>query len=275
MGNEINLTRLSQEALPVAKKYDIDRSGDLNAEEQEKFLSVWNQQNPGKSPLLMQLHIKSLSEDARIIAEECDIDGLKGILTEGEIKEFMDKYEASGIKYAFKNGADVAEAITGTRKRELEQSGQLENYKNNILNKFDVKFALYRNWLKLDIMNYKGSDKFFHAVGNFEAMLVGSETMVEKICAGQDEDKRSSMQRSETDYTEDLYANWLGREFAKMYPTETAHDLFAPLAPRGFDIEKAKKDIIELAFDTKENNWIQKKCQKYIRFFKESFIKKD
>ena len=268
MNYEVAITRFSQEALPEAKKFDLDKNGSLNTDEYNKFISVWNQNNPAKSPYLMQLHIKSLSEEARIIAEECDTDELKGVLTEGEIKEFMDKYEASEIKYAFKNGVDVAEAITGIRKQELEQNGQIENYKNNIFNKFNVKFALYRNWLKLDTMNYKGSDKFFHAVGNFEAMLVGNEALVEEICAGQDEDKRTSMKRSEADYTEDLYANWLGREFAKMYPTETAHDLFAPLAPKGFDVEKAKKDITDLAFDTKEKNWFQNKIQKYIRFFK-------
>ena len=50
----------------------------------------------------------------------------------------------------------------------------------------------------------------------------------------------------EADYAEDLYANWLGREFAKMYPAESPHELFASLAPKGFDIEQSKKSIAEL-----------------------------
>lgn len=274
MQYEVDITRFSQEALPEAKKFDSDKNGSLNSDEYNKFISVWGQANPSKSPYLMQLHINTLTDEAKKIAEECDTDDLKGVLTECELEEFMKKYEASGITYAFKNGVDVSEAITGVRTQELSQNEALENYKNNIFHKFEVKFALFKNWLKLDLMNYKGSDKFFHAVGNYEAMRVGRESEVEKVCAGQDADKRSDMQRSEADYAEDLYANWLGREFAKIYPTESPHELFAPLAPKGFNVEQSKKSVAKLVYDSDSDGILSQKYKEYKEFFKEEFILK-
>ena len=62
---EVNLTRFSQKALPIAKKYDIDNNGSLNTDEYNKFISVWNQENEGTSPYLMQLHTRYIAKPNR------------------------------------------------------------------------------------------------------------------------------------------------------------------------------------------------------------------
>ena len=276
MTSNIDLVRLSQEALPIARNFDVDNNKTLDATEFKNFMSVWEQNNKNKSPLLMQLHTNSLTEDAKKIAQECDTDEIKGVLTELELQAFMDKYGQSGLKKVFKDGVDLYEVLTGNRKDSYETNSQFSDKNNNIFNSLGVKWALFKNWLKLDIMNFRGTDKFFHAVGNFEAMLAGPEAEVKEVCAGQDEDKRNNMQRPEADYTEDLYANWLGREFAKIYPDANPNDLFKALAPSTFDTEESKKNILKLAFDTekKENNWFSNKFKQYKNYFAEDFISK-
>lgn len=274
MSNSIDLVRFSHKALPIARKFDSDGNKSLDSVEYNSFMSVWNKENGSESPLLMQLHMDTLTDEARKIAEECDTDELKGVLTELEIQSFMDKYDASGLKKVFKDNVDVSEVITGQRQTELAKTTDFEPKNNNIFNRLGVKWALFNNWLKLDVMNYMGTDKFFHAVGNFEAMLEGSEDEVKKVCAGQDEDKRSHMQRPEADYTEDLYANWLGREFAKIYPDKNPHELFKPLAPEKFDTEESKNNIAQLTYDkaTGEESWLGRKFKQYKDYFAEEFI---
>ena len=275
IGN-IDLVRFSQKALPIARKYDKDGNKTLDAQEYKNFMSAWTKENANESPLLMQLHLSSLTEEARKIAEECDTDGLKGVLTELELQAFMDKYDASGLKKVFRNGVDVYEVLTGKNQELLLKNGELENKNNNIFNRLGVKWALFKNWLKLDIMNFRGTDKFFHAVGNFEAMQKGSEAEVKKVCAGQDEDKRNHMQRTEADYTEDLYANWLGREFTKAYPNKNPHELFKALAPSDFDTKAAEDNVVKLAFNqsSEKDNWFKNKFRQYKEYFAEEFISK-
>ena len=45
----------------------------------------------------MQLHINTLTDEAKKIAEECDTDDLKGVLTECELEEFMKKWTATDL----------------------------------------------------------------------------------------------------------------------------------------------------------------------------------
>ena len=106
-------------------------------------------------------------------------------------------------------------------------------------------------------------------------MSAGAESCVKKVCAGQDDDKRKNSQRPEADYTEDLYANWLGREFAKMYPGEEPHDLFAPLAPNGFDIEKSKKSPAALICEQSKDKdgFFSKKYKQYTSYLKEKYVR--
>ena len=61
MGKFVNvdLVRLSQKALPIAKQYDKDTNGTLDEKEYQEFMTVWDEQNKDKSPLLMQLHINT------------------------------------------------------------------------------------------------------------------------------------------------------------------------------------------------------------------------
>ena len=39
MQYEVDITRFSQEALPLAKKFDSDKNGSLNSDEYNKFIS--------------------------------------------------------------------------------------------------------------------------------------------------------------------------------------------------------------------------------------------
>lgn len=269
----VDLARFSQKALPVAKKYDTDGNKTLSPEEYKAFMDFWSKNNTD-SPLLMQLHMDTLNEDAYKIAQQCDKDEYKGVLTEDELKEFMDLYEKSGLVQPFKEGTTVKEVLTGEQGRSISSSEGYKDRKPNILNQAKVRERLFTNWLKLDIMEYIGSDKFFHAVGNFEAMQVGAEETVEKVCAGQDQDKRENCPRPEADYTEDLYANWLGREFAKMYPDKDAHDVFADLAPTGFDVEKSKKSAVKLTFNAAKGSesWLKQKFNEYFNYLKVDYI---
>ena len=223
----------------------------------------------------MQLHIKTLNQEAEKIAKACDKDDYKGVLTEAEIQEFMKFCESLNIKQPFKKGTSVQAVLTGDESVKLASDKTFQEKGDGFIDKYFVKCALFANWLKLDLIGYKGSDKFFHAVGNYEAMSCGSEKCVKKVCAGQDEDKRKNTPRPEADYTEDLYANWLGREFAKMYPAKEPHDLFAPLAPNGFDIEKSKKSPAALMYEDAKNKdgFFSKKYNQYKSYLKEKYVR--
>lgn len=277
MGNEfvnIDLVRLSQKALPVAKPFDADHNGNLDKSEYKKFIDIWNKDHK-ENPLLMQLHIKTLSAEAQKLAQICDEDNYKGVLTENELKKFMELCEKNGIKSPFKQGVSLKTVLTGEETPKIVSHKQYKDNEDSFINNYMARCALFTNWLKLDVIGYKGSDKFFHAVGNYEAMMAGAEKTVKQVCAGQDKDKRENSKRPEADYTEDLYANWLGREFAKMYPNECPQELFSALAPNGFDIEESKKSPTKLMYEnTKEKDgWIKGKINKYIDFFKEKYVR--
>lgn len=277
MGNKftnVDLVRLSQTALPIAKKYDKNKNGTLEESEYKKFMNAWKTDHKSENPLLMQLHIKTLNEKAKKIANLCDTDNYKGVLTEDELKKFMDLCEKNGITSPFKSGTSVKTILTGKPQTEAPSKKKFKDKKDNFINNYFTRCILLRNWLKLDLMAYKGSDKFFHAVGNYEAMMVGAEKVVKEICAGQDDDKRKNTKRPEADYTEDLYANWLGRELYKMYPDKCPNDLFRALAPTGFDIEKSKKSPAKLIYESQkqDDGWIKKKYKQYKKYFQEDYV---
>lgn len=278
MGNNfvnVDLVRLSQKALPQAKNYDKDKNGTLDEKEYNEFISIWEKEHKNQNPLLMQLHINTLNDEAKKLAEVCDSDKYKGVLTESEIQKFMDMSEKQGIKNPFKQGVTVKAVLTGEDTETRTAKQEYKEKPNDFFNNYFVKLALFTNWLKLDTISYKGSDKYFHAVGNYEAMAAGAESSVKNVCAGQDADKRNNAKRPEADYTEDLYANWLGREFYKMYPGEVPHDIFAPLAPTGFNVEKSKRSPAELIYDNSKQKagWLQEKMEKYFNYFKEEYIR--
>ena len=271
----VDLVRLSQTALPIAKPYDKDKNGTLDKKEYENFIKAWEKEHPNDSPLLMQLHTQKLSTEAEHLGAECDYEFPKGVLTEDELKKFMELYDKSGLTTPFKKNTTVKGVLTGEDDDKYYVSAdKYESPDDNWRNNFKVKKALFTNWLKLDVIGYKGSDKFFHAVGNYEAMMAGPEKTVKKVCAGQDEDKRRNSPRPEADYTEDLYANWLGREFAKMYPNQNAHEVFKALAPKGFDTSKSQKSATTLFYEkTKsQDNWFNRKINQYTNYFKENYI---
>ena len=267
--------RFSQTAQPLAKTFDKDKNGTLDKDEYNEFIGKWNAEHKDKNPLLMQLHIKTLNQEAEKIAKICDKDNYKGVLTESEIQEFMSLCEKLNIKNPFKKGTSVKAVLTGDDSTKLTSNKVFQDKGDSFLDEYFVKCALFANWLKLDVMGFKGSDKFFHAVGNYEAMSAGAEKCVKKVCAGQDQDKRKNSKRPEADYTEDLYANWLGREFAKMYPGKEPHDLFAPLAPNGFDVEKSKKSPAALMREASKNKdgYFVKKYKQYTGYLKEKYVR--
>lgn len=278
MGKEfvnVDLVRFSQTAQPLAKTFDKDKNGTLDKDEYNLFIGKWNVEHKNKNPLLMQLHIKTLNQEAEKIARICDKDSYKGVLTESEIQEFMDLCEKLNIKNPFKKGTSVKAVLTGDNSTKLTSDKKFQDKGDDFWDEYFVKCALFANWLKLDVMGFKGSDKFFHAVGNYEAMSAGAEKCVKKVCAGQDQDKRKNSKRPEADYTEDLYANWLGREFAKMYPGKEPHDLFAPLAPNGFDVEKSKKSPASLMREASKgkDGYFVKKYKQYTGYLKEKYVR--
>ena len=267
----IELIRFSQKALPIAKGYDSDGNGSLDDAEYKKFIDKWNKDYPGKSPMLMQLHMKTLSPKAFHIAQNCDgLDGYKGVLTNLELKAFMDECEKANVEFPFKDGVNLKTVLTGEDAPTLNSVRNIKNRPNNIFSGIMVRKKLLENWLKLDLMNYKGSDKFFHAVGNYEAMKYGNEKIVKQICAGQDADKRKESPRAEEEYTDDLYANFLGREFAKMYPYNSPHEMMEPLAPAGFDIQKSKEDVFKLFSNSDKS--MSSKVKQYIGYLKEKYV---
>ena len=273
--NNIDLVRFSQKALPLAKQFDKDKNKTLDSTEFAEFMTKWDSEHSGESPLLMQLHIKSLTENAARLAEMCDnIDKYKGVLTEEELKMFMEACEKNGLKEIFKDGISLRTVLTGEDDSVDYQGAPYKEKPKNVKNDTNARIKLFENWMKLDIMSYQGSDKFFHAVGNFEAMQCGNEDVVKSVCGDQDEDKRNNTPRNENDYTEDLYANFLGREFGKMYPKMDAHDLMSPLAPTGFDVEESKESVPKLLKKTSKNNdgYISNKVKKYFGYFKENYI---
>ncbi len=279
MGKEfvnVDLVRLSQTALPIARDYDKDKNGTLNKSEYTNFMTEWNKEHKDQSPLLMQLHTKTLTPQALELAKKCDIDSYKGVLTENELKQFMDLCEKKKITKIFKSGTSVKTILTGESETEVASKTAYKNNDDNILSEVNIRSALLRNWMKLDLMSFKGSDKFFHAVGNYEAMRSGSEAIVKEVCAGQDEDKRKNTKRPEADFTEDLYANWLGRELYKMYPDKCPQDLFKALAPTGFDIETSKKSLYKIGCkkNKEKDNWLSKKVKQYSEYFKLDYVRK-
>ena len=277
MGKFVNvdLVRLSQKALPIAKQYDKDTNGTLDEKEYQEFMTIWDKENKDKSPLLMQLHMNTLTEQAQALAQQCDTDEYKGVLTEGEIQKFMDLCEKQNIKTPFKKGTSIKAVLTGNDFEKLTAHKRFQEQPKGPINNYFVKLALFTNWLKLDTMGYKGSDKFFHAVGNYEAMMAGPEKYVKEVCTGQDKDKRENSKRPEADYTEDLYANWLGREFYKMYPGESPHEIFAPLAPTGFDIEKSKQPPAKIIYNNaiEKKGWLRNKISQYLNYFKLGYVR--
>ena len=278
MGNtfvNIDLVRFSQTALPIAKKYNTDNDGNLNESEYQNFMTEWTKDHSEESPLLMQLHTKTLTDEALKLAEQCDdVDNYKGVLTEEELKKFMDLCQENKITSVFKKGVTPKGVITGSDDEEYQYNGSA--YQNKDGGKAKVRWNLFKNWLKLDMLGYKGSDKFFHAVGNFESMTKGDEKIVKEVCGGQDEDKRSNMQRPENDYTEDLYANFLGREFAKLYPDANPHKLFSGLAPKGFNTDDSELSTFQLLRkrSKEKDGFIKQKTKQYFNYFTESFIVK-
>ena len=275
MFNKIDIVRFSQKALPIAKNYDKNNSGSLEKDEYSKFIEVWQKNYGNISPLLMQLHISSLTEEAKLIAEKCDKDSIKGVLTETELKEFMDEYDKSGLETPFKDGCDLNEILSGqgeyltSTKKEKKRTGF------GLINFFKSGYQLFKNLVKRDQMNYKGSDKYFHAVANFEGINAGSEKSVKKLCDAQDQFKRKNFDRCEADFAEDLYANWLGREMAKIHPDANPHDLFSSLAPTGFDIEKSKTGWVKLLFDNGAKNVIQNLASTISGYINESVLAKN
>lgn len=275
--SEIDLYRFSHNAQPVAKSCDANNNGKLEENEYNKFLSIWQSKtSKNTNPLLMQLHIKTLQGLAKEIAEYCDKDEYKGVLTESELQNFLDICEKEQVKNPIKIGTSIKTILTGEENEKLKPKKEYKEKPEKFINTYTTKtqLKLFENWLKLDIINYKGSDKFFHAVGNYEGMEVGKENIVKIICKGQDEDKRKNSPRATGDYTEDMYANWLGREFAKMYPDETPQELFKDLAPKGFDIEESKKPAVKLFIENAidKDGWTTKKIKQYIGYFKEKYV---
>jgi len=241
----IDLVRFSQTALPVARAFDKDKNKTLDHGEYASFEDKWNKEHSNKSPLLMQLHMNTLNDNAKKIAAECDTDDLKGVLTEGEIQKFMDECERRGINNPFKKGTSVKSVLTGELTDSIKSDQTYESKSRSWISDLKIKYTLAKNLSKLTIINFRGSDKFFHAVGNFEAMQKGSEESLKRFCQKQDEEKQNET-RTENDRTEDLYANWLGQKFARMYPDAEPHELFSPLAPTGFNIEKSKRSVVRL-----------------------------
>lgn len=271
----VDLVRLSQEALPIAKKYNKDSDNSLNQTEYNNFLTEWNKKNSAKSPLLMQLHMKTLSDKAAKIAKICDgIDSYKDVLTEAELKKFMYLCEKNNINDIFKPGTTLKTVLTGKDEKFTYNGASYKAKPKSKISDLKVRLKLFENWLKLDVISYKGSDKYFHSVGNFEALKYGSENTIKDICKKQDLDKRNNAKRPENDYTEDLYANFLGITFGKMYPDENPHDTMSALAPKGFDIEKSKKSGIKLFYENAKDDskFIIKKSKEYFGFLKESYI---
>ena len=156
----VDLARISQNALPIAKKYDKDGNKTLSPEEYKAFMEFWSKNNT-ESPLLMQLHMETLNEETYKIAQLCDTDENKGVLTENELKAFMDKYEESGLEHPFKEGTTVKEVLTGEKGSAISSEEEYKDRKPNVFNQAKVRERLFTNWLKLDIMEYIGSDKFF------------------------------------------------------------------------------------------------------------------
>lgn len=272
----VDLVRLSQRALPIARDYDKDKNGTLDKSEYTNFMQEWNKKHKNQSPLLMQLHTKTLTPQALELAKKCDIDNYKGVLTENELKKFMDLCDKKKLTKIFKSGTSVKTILTGESETEAASKTVYKDKKSNLLNEVNVRSTLLKNWMKLDLMSFKGSDKFFHAVGNYEAMMSGSETIVKEVCAGQDDDKRKNTKRAEADFTEDLYANWLGRELYKMYPDKCPQELFKALAPTGFNIEKSKQSVYKIGREQnkEKENWLSKKYDQYSEYFKQDYIRK-
>ena len=274
MFNKIDIARFSQKALPIAKSFDKNNSGALEEDEYNNFIQLWQNKYNNENPLLMQLHLNALTDEARTIAESCNIDSYKEVLTETELLDFIEKYEQSGLSTPFKTGIDLNAILKGKSDKimNVEESKNKKGW--GVFNFIKSGYQLFKNMIKKEQMNYIGADKFFHSVGNFEGLKAGSEKSVQKLCNTQDKIKRNNFDRCEGDFAEDMYANWLGREMAKLYPNENPNELFAPLAPTGFDLEESKLGWVELVCKNGLCNSIKKLSNAVTRHFNESFIAK-
>jgi hypothetical protein len=265
MFEKVDISRFSQKALPIAKTFDKNHSGSLEKNEYNNFINFWQEKFSDENPLLMQLHLSSLNKEARTIAENCNKDSYEDILTGTELSDFIKKYKQSGLKTPFKEGVDLNAIIKGDFNHIIQPEVQKKKKNWGLFKIFKSGYQLFKNLVKKEVINYIGADKYFHAVGNFEGVNAGSEKTVKILCNAQDKIKRKTFDRAEADFAEDLYANWLGREMAKLYPKANPHELFEALAPNGFDIEKAKMSWVKL--------WCKNRLNSIIKNIQTNFTK--
>ena len=237
--SNVDLTRLSREALNMARPYDKNKDKTLQKDEYDSFMSEWNKTHKEKSPLLIQLNIRSLDDSVMEIAKKFDnLDNYNGTLTEVEIKNFIEYCEENNLEKVFKNGATLNDIINGTNEyNEKVSNNDNAKTKFKLFNKAKMYYKLIRNFRTFKKLNYLGSDKYFHAVGNYQSIqLVNDDTVKEAF----DREARSKKDRPDFDIAEDMFANWIGRELGKMYPGKDAYTFLSSLAPEKLDIEKCR-----------------------------------
>jgi len=61
--SNVDLTRLSREALSIARAFDKNKDKTLQESEFNCFMQEWDKEHKGKSPLLVQLNMKSLNDN--------------------------------------------------------------------------------------------------------------------------------------------------------------------------------------------------------------------
>lgn len=241
--SNVDLTRLSREALSIARAFDKNKDKTLQESEFNCFMQEWDKEHKGKSPLLVQLNMKSLNDNVIEIAKRFDnLDGYKGTLTEAELKNFIEYCEKNNITKVFKTGATLNDIINGTDEynesssNQDAKSGQTSN-KFSFLNKIEMYYKLLRNFRTFKSLNYLGSDKYFHAVGNYQSIQLADN---ESVKAAFDKEASKKKDRPIFDIAEDMFANWIGRELGEMYPGKDAYSLFEALAPEKMDIERCR-----------------------------------
>ena len=237
--SNIDLTRLSREALNMARSYDTNGDKTLQQDEYNNFMQEWNKSNKEKSPLLVQLNIKSLKDSIIEIAKNFDnLDGYEGVLTEVEIKNFIEYCENNGIEKVFKNGATLNDIINGTDEYNEESvSSEISKTSTNIFKKIEMYYKLIRNFRTFKKLNYLGSDKYFHAVGNFQSIQLADDKTVKEAF---DKEAKTKKDRPVFDIAEDMFANWIGRELGKIYPKKDAYSFLSALAPEKLNIERCR-----------------------------------
>lgn len=234
----VDLTRLSREALNMARPFDKNKDKTLQEDEYNCFMQEWNKQHNEQSPLLVKLNIKSLNDNIAEIAQKFDnLDSYKGILTEEELKKFIEYCEQNNIKDVFKKGTTVNDIINGTNEYNETSSNRDAGSKLNFSNKIEMYYKLFRNFRKFKNLNYLGSDKYFHAVGNYQSIQLSDYDTVKNVF---DKEAEKKGNRPVFDVAEDMFANWLGRKLGEMYPDKDAYSLFSALAPEKLDIKKCR-----------------------------------